>query len=200
VSPVKSRLRAGIFSGAKEGVQFGPLMSALAPRQQAWVLAMFATGTWNATAAVRTAGYRGNSAVMKVQAWRLVHSPKVQAAMQEYGRSMPHAYNPLMVKNLIHLATKAKKEEVRLRATLALLNRGGLLPLVDVRQRHEAVVTYDEKLMELQRLARLNGDDSHLAIAGLPRPPGHGRRAEAIGGGGSANRRAPAPIGSSPAK
>ncbi len=68
---------------------------------------------------------------------------------------------------LFGMARAAKSETVKLAALESVLNRGGLVAVQKVQVKHEHVLSFDEKLLELQRLARLNGDDPVAAVAGL---------------------------------
>jgi phage terminase small subunit len=150
--------------------EFGPCMSALNDRQKAFVIAHYQSDGKSATASARAAGYETGQSMnsLKLQAYRLIHSPKVQLAMQEYGRGTFQVWNPAMIKNMAMLALKGKSEQVRQAATADMLNRGGLSAVVNVHHEHQHVISYDEKLLELQRLARLAGDDPQRAIEGLP--------------------------------
>jgi hypothetical protein len=59
---------------------------------------------------------------------------------------------------------------VRLKAALGGLNRAGLGGEININQNHSVVISFDEKLLELKRLAALAGDDPDKAIEGLVAP------------------------------
>lgn len=91
--------------------ELGPAMRALNGRQRAFVHAMFDLGTEaNYTAAARQAGYPDDAeGYIRVQAHRLAHSDKVQAAMREEAERrcagllpMAHAGMAAIVKNPAH--------------------------------------------------------------------------------------------------
>ena len=166
---------AGFFEDvAKEG-EFGPFMQALLPRQRAFIIAFFTAGDGNASAAARAAGYAAGSAnSLKVQAHALLHAPKVQAAMLEYARTRLQANVPAYLREVHHLATDRKtvKPETRLKAALGGLSRAGLGPEFNINQNTTLTIGFDEKLLELRRLAALAGDDPDKAVEGLLPPPG----------------------------
>lgn len=153
-----------------EGAKFGPQMSVLNSRQQAFVLARFALGNDDPVAAARAAGYPdiGKSGI-RVQAFRLEHNPKVRAAMQEHAQAVLQGFNPMMVRLLKEMAETPGKEQ--LKAILAVMNRSGLHATTEVKNTHEHILTYDESVLELHRLALLAGDDPDKVIAGLAPPP-----------------------------
>jgi hypothetical protein len=164
---------AGFFEETATAGEFGPFMSALLPRQRAFIIAYFQAGDGNAKAAAKAAGYAAKSDnSLKVHAYHTLHSPKVQAAMNEWARSRLQANAPAYLKELHYLATdrKAVKDEVRLKAALGGLNRAGLGGEININQNHSVVISFDEKLLELKRLAALAGDDPDKAIEGLVAP------------------------------
>ncbi len=92
--------------------------------------------------------------------------------MHEYGRARLQANAPAYIKELHFLATDRKnvKDEVRLKAALGGLNRAGLGGEININQNHQITISYDEKLLEIRRLAALCGDDPDKAIEGLAAP------------------------------
>lgn len=160
------------FAEVAETGEFGPFMQALTARQRAFVIAFFAAGDGNAKGAARAAGFATKSDIsLRVHAHATLHNPRVQAAMHEYARSRLQANVPTRLKELDHLATSREvKDEVRLKAVLGSLSRAGLGGEINVNQNHSVVISFDEKLLELKRLAALNGDDPDKAIEGLVVP------------------------------
>ena len=165
---------ASVFTEVAETGDFGPFMMALTHRQRAFVIAYYAAGDGNGSRAARAAGFSAKSEnSLKVHAYHTLHSPKVQAAMNEWGRARLQANAPAYIKELHHLATDRKtvKDEVRLKAALGGLNRAGLGGEININQNHQITISFDEKLMELKRLAALAGDNPDKAIEGLVAPP-----------------------------
>jgi terminase small subunit-like protein len=155
--------------------EFGPFMQALLPRQRAFIIAYFTAGDGNARAAAKAAGYADNGgASLRVHAHSLLHSPKIQAAMHEYARTRLQANVPAYLREVHHLATDrtAAKPETRLKAALGGLSRAGLGPEFNINQNSTLTISFDEKLLELRRLAALAGDDPDKAVEGLLPPPG----------------------------
>ncbi len=155
---------------------WGPSMMALSPQQRAFVIAYFTQaqgmggprGKPSATAAARAAGYADNGThAIRQKGHEMLHNPRVQAAMLEHAQAIFGAHNPEMMYRLFGMARAAKSETVKLAALESVLNRGGMAPVQKVSVKHEHVLSFDEKLLELQRLARLNGDDPAAAVAGL---------------------------------
>jgi phage terminase small subunit len=143
-------------------------MAALGPRKRAFVAAMFMPGVNNATEAARAAGYQATGHAMSVEGHRLIHDPKIQAAMFEYSRSRLQARSPVLFRALEEMAdAPGAKRLDAVKLSLALIGHN---PVVEVHQRHEVVISYDEKLAELARLARLAGEDPERAVAGLAPP------------------------------
>lgn len=163
------RLAPGAALALVENAEFGPAMMALLPRRRAFVVALFAQGATNAAGAARAAGYQTTGTALNVEGHRLLHDPKVQEAMHEFARSRLQADSPEYLRLLRGIARKPGSDQLgALKLSLAL---AGHTPVVEVHQRHEHVISYDDKLLELQRLARLAGEDPERAVAGLAPPP-----------------------------
>ena len=64
-------------------MKLGPAMAALNGRQRGFVIAFCAQGGKDATAAASAAGYEGKGSALRFQAYRLVHSEAIQAAIHE---------------------------------------------------------------------------------------------------------------------
>jgi hypothetical protein len=94
--------------------------------------------------------------------------------MHEYARTRLQANVPVYLREVHHLATDRKtvKAETRLKAALGGLSRAGLGPEFNINQNTTLTISFDEKLMELRRLAALAGDDPDKAVEGLLPPPG----------------------------
>ena len=161
---------AGIFEEMAKTGEFGPMMRAITARQRAFVIAYFTAGDNNATNAAKAAGYSASSEVsLRVQGYSSLHSPRVQAAMHEYARSRLQARVPSYLRELDYLATdrKSTPPETRLKAALGGLNRAGLGGEININQNVAVTLSFDEKVLELRRLAALAGDDPDKALEGL---------------------------------
>lgn len=155
-------------------IDWGPAMKALPnDRWRAFVMAMVNMGVGvNHAECARMAGFDdgGNSeGYSKVQGHHLSHDPRVQAAIQEVGRSRLRALTTEAIKCLSEGLTATKiagkfdtevPDWAARRATAdSILDRGGLHALSE----HHVVVTTtktrEEKLIEIAKLAKLLGKD-----------------------------------------
>lgn len=162
------RLAPGAALALVEGAEFGPAMKKLTTKQQAFVVALFAQGNTNSAGAARAAGYYGTQNSLNVEGHRQLHNPKVQEAMHEFARARLQADTPEYLRMLRTIAvTRGSDQLGALKLSLAL---AGHTPVVEVHQKTEITISYDEKLLELQRLARLAGEDPERAVAGLAPP------------------------------
>ncbi len=173
--------RAGMLpelAAALDQGGYGPAMMALNDIQRAFVIYMFQTGFKNATAGAAAAGRKeppswtgkGHSVTMRGYGRGLLHNPKVQAAMLEYGKGAFRASAPKAIERMQKLAFEGKTEQIQLAATREILDRGGFAPTVNVAHKHEVTITYEEKVSRLKELVRLNGGDPDAVVAGLARP------------------------------
>ncbi len=81
--------------------QLGPAMAALNERQRQFVYAMFEPGR-NYSDAARAAGYTDEGGI-RVQAHRLAHNPKVQAAMREEAENLIGGVLPLAHASMVDI-------------------------------------------------------------------------------------------------
>jgi len=106
--------------------ELGPAMAALNDRQRAFVLTLIQTGCTRAEAA-RVAGYEGDSDTLKSAGYRLAHTPKVQAALQEEAVKLMRDHAPVMIEVLHSIAINPQADaKDRIRAAGELLSRSGL--------------------------------------------------------------------------
>ncbi len=163
--------KSRMASADEDPEEWGPAMAALNPRQRSFVLALCTNGAKPKQAA-RTAGYRGGEESLATQGYRMTHSsPRVQAAIIEVCQAGSKEMAPRLLYELHRMATGgAKKEDVKLRAIVAGLAHAGMAPALNVHHEHAHVISYDEKILEIQRLARLVGDDPSEAVKGLAPP------------------------------
>lgn len=132
-------------------------MRSLNPRQQDFVLALYATGGRSYTEAAIAAGYGSNSGtldknVAAVTGSRLVHTAAVQAAIQEMATGMMGASVPIAVIALRDMAMDPTNPK-RLNAVQALLDRTGHHAKTEhkVQVIHEDKAEVDRQIAELAR-------------------------------------------------
>ena len=153
--------------------ELGPAMAALNDRQRAFVLTLIQTGCTRAEAA-RVAGYEGDSDTLKSAGYRLAHTPKVQAALQEEAVKLMRDHAPVMIEVLHSIAINPQADaKDRIRAAGELLSRSGLGTMSE----HKITVekTFDEKALiaDIVRLAKsLDIDPDKLLGRGTPKLAG----------------------------
>jgi len=133
----------------------GPAMFALSPPKRAFVFAKVHFGCSNAEAA-RHAGYSKNHpGNAKVTAYQLAHSEEVQAAIIEESRKVMAAEGPRSIRTLVEIREDKKAEaKDRIKASLELLNRGGLNAVSEHHLTVEHTLTpeqQDRRILELCR-------------------------------------------------
>ena len=137
-----------------DAADLGPAMQALNDRQRAFVVALFALGCCDPVEAARAAGYPDNGKTgIRVQAHRLAHHPKVQAAIDEWQKRGSKALVPFATKNIVAIASGAQHKD-QLKANLALLAMGGHGPVTESRVTHEVVLTRQEQIAQIREFAR----------------------------------------------
>lgn len=155
-----------------EGLNFGPAMRALNERQRDFVYHLYALGCRDPVDASRAAGYPDTSpsgVAIRTQTWRLMHHDGVKAAIEEEGKRRFKADVPFAHHLLLNLAENEQtKDNVRLAAGLALLNRGGFHEKTE----HTVSVhhTYEAKVQRLRELAIENGEDPAVALGDFAGP------------------------------
>lgn len=137
-----------IWDNSTEGL--GPHMRALNQRQRQFVYAILETGRNDHTAAARMAGYGLDSDnALRVQAHRLAHNPRIQAAMHEEAEKRLGGAKIMAVSELVRLAESTTNEGIKLRAIAMLLNRTGL------HEKTEHKVTVDHADSGADMMARI---------------------------------------------
>jgi hypothetical protein len=108
--------------------KFGPAMSVLSERQQAFVMAMITLGTMNHIEAAKAAGYgQGTKYNIRFYAYRLAHDEKIQAAISEESSRRLNSGKPMAVAGLLKMAEDGDLEpQYRLKAFEMVMNRTGL--------------------------------------------------------------------------
>lgn len=146
----------------------GPAMSALEPRQRAFVVAMYHNGGQR-EAAYLAAGYSGGTpgtSTCRAGAFQLYHRPNVQAAMVEYARARASALLPMASQAIEEMLGDVGHKD---RAKLAM----HIQALAGIQAVHEQRVMVHhsddrtEKLERLVRLARAQGMDPRKLIGSL---------------------------------
>lgn len=106
--------------------EWGPCMAALTEKQRNYIKAMACDPFGNPTAWARAAGYSDIKDGAKVRAHGLAHSPKIEAAVQEYSRALLHREGPMLaVAGLLRIA-RNESHPKNLQALDSLADRMGL--------------------------------------------------------------------------
>ncbi len=131
----------------------GPAMRALNPRQRAFVDAMFVLGTDATYAdAARAAGYESDTAnALRVQAHRLAHSDKVQAAMREEAERRCAGLLPIAHAGMATILTSPQHPD-HFKAIKHAQALAGVAPT----QKHEVVHKHDAASLKADLLAAMD--------------------------------------------
>lgn len=105
--------------------ELGPKMRALSHLQREFVIALFEHGDNNATRAARVAGYTDNPNALKVTAHRMLHSPKIRAAMHEEAERRMDGGKLMALNWLLSIASNPQHKD-QFKAVTAILDRSGL--------------------------------------------------------------------------
>lgn len=104
---------------------YGPAMLALTEKQQRFVLAMFSAPTGNATRWVKAAGYANTEGGYRVTAHRLMHDPKISAAVQEFAAQHLSVVGPVLSLGVMTKIARSQGHKDQFKAAAALANRSG---------------------------------------------------------------------------
>lgn len=140
----------------------GSAMLALTERQRKFVLYLLETGSDNASAAARAAGYGGNDSSIRVTGWRIAHNPKVQAAIREEGLRRMGASVLAVTSHLVDIATGRETRATvgeRLKAMSMVLNRVGLHEMSEHKVSVEHTVDDASMIKRITHLATKLGID-----------------------------------------
>ncbi len=131
----------------------GPAMAALNPRQRAFVVAMFDLGADATYAdAARRAGYPDDGGTsIRVQAHRLAHSDRVQAAFREEAEKMAAGLLPLAHKMMADIARNPAHPD-HFKAVKHAQALAGVSPT----QKHEVVHKHDAAGLKADLLAAMD--------------------------------------------
>lgn len=140
----------------------GPAMAALRPRQRAFVIAMLETGEDNHTRCAMMAGYGGTESSIRVQAFRLAHDEKIQAAIVEQaGRRMKTG--AIMATGTLLSIAKNPVHKDQLKAAVEILNRSGLHAITETKHTVEHTINDKAMVAKVVELAKgLNIDPKVL--------------------------------------
>lgn len=139
-------------------VPFGPAMEALNERQRGFVIAYCTMGYADKTAAARAAGYKEspNGRGLSTQAQALMHNPRIQAAVVEFGKARLHEMLPNALKALEDIVNQPGHKK-QLDAARVIMNRAGLQERMIVEHTGEILLSAKEKVMEIKQMAKLLG-------------------------------------------
>lgn len=152
--------------------ELGDAMRALQPQQRAFVLAYVEDGKQNNSAAARAAGYGEASptseqakTAAKVAGWRLIHDPKILAAIRELAQTRLSASAFHAANVLVEIAEDVTHKD-RFRAAEMLMNRAGMIVVNEQKVVHEHRVEKRDSILErIEALAKKHGLDPDALLA-----------------------------------
>lgn len=133
-------------------------MMALTEMQRKFVLAMASDPFGGAKKWAIAAGYSNVKDGAKVRGHELVHSPKIEAAVLEVGRSMISTVGPVLAAHAMLRVAANPKAKNHLRAVEMLANRVGLHEVQEINVRRTDL-TGDALIERLRLLAGALGID-----------------------------------------
>lgn len=149
------------YAPIPDNPSLGPAMRAIEAKQRAFVLAYVERADENGTGAARAANYGGSSetpeqrqTAAKVAAWRLLHDPKIQAAIKELAEDKFRIATFKATAVLMEIMNDPTHKD-RFRAAERVLAQNGMGVAIQVNHNH--VHDLDEKGM-IARIARLAKD------------------------------------------
>lgn len=134
-------------------------MRALTEKQQRFVLAMFSRPTGTATGWVKAAGYSNSEGGFRVTAHRLMHDPKVSAAVQEFASQHLSVVGPALSLGVLMKIARTKDHKDQFKAAAALANRSGFHETTE----HRVLVTRMDRTGE-GALARIKAAAELLGV------------------------------------
>jgi hypothetical protein len=104
-----------------------PSFRALTDKQRAFVLALIrhGSGRGKRSLCAKDAGYKGDANQLAVKAHQLFHDPRIQKALHDATVAYLGSFQLFAIEGICHLAETATKEEVKLKALLAIADRTG---------------------------------------------------------------------------
>lgn len=148
-------------------ITLGPAMMALSPMRRKFVMAMAANPLGSATQWAIAAGYSNHKDGAKVRAFEVMHDPKLEAAVFEFGRTTMAAMGPILATTALLRIVQNPDHPQHLRAAEAILNRVGLHELTE----HKVTVdhrdqTGDAMIERIRALAAKHGMDASALLGG----------------------------------
>jgi hypothetical protein len=150
--------------------ELGPAMLELPPRRRAFVmeLATGPAGYGSEIRAARAAGYQGDDQTLRTATTKIIHNPKVQAALREVGIKAVRAAAFMAMRQTERIARDIEHRDC-LKACQLLMDRGGFA----VETHHTVTVQHktldDEALEALKTMRMLNAPREQLeAVFGKP--------------------------------
>ncbi len=139
--------------------KMGPKMARLTPLQRGFVLAIMAQGDRNATQAAATAGYSTESHnSLKVQAYSLWHSEKIQDAIHEEAQKRLKGLLPMAVDVVASIMENPQESgAVRLKAATITMDRAGLHAVSEKINTDGGVADDPDRLKRIIEMARVLG-------------------------------------------
>lgn len=147
----------------------GPAMRELSERHRAFVMACVAQGAKvNYTLAATRAGYQGQSGAMKVQAHRLAHDERIQAAILEEAKRSMGAATLMATALLVEIVadTNADRKD-RIKAAGMILDRGGIPAASERRVEVRNVMSREEKVLKIVEACRPLGINPRAFLGNL---------------------------------
>jgi hypothetical protein len=159
------RLMAREVVSVRQAMNFGPAMTALTEMQRNFVFAYNNAGGKNSTEAARAAGY-ADTINLKRTAFDLLRNPAIQAAIREDIGARFTADLPATLERINDIASDAGHTK-QFDALKLKLHHGGMIEKTVHEHQHTHVLTYEQKVDELKRLAAITGDDPNEVLAGI---------------------------------
>jgi hypothetical protein len=136
-----------------------PSFRALSDRQRAFILALIRNGSGRGKRSLcaREAGYKGGAAQLAVKAHQLFHDPKIQKALHDATVAYLGSYQLFAIEGICRLAETATKEEVKLKALLAIADRTGFASVQQIHVAKEDLnTTREQRLAEMTAMCIKN--------------------------------------------
>lgn len=144
------------------GAEHGSALAELTASQRKFVAAIIDAGDNNYAEAARRAGYSsgGKKASLRTIGSQLIRNPKIVAALKQLTRSRMDASVGLAYSELEKLAESGINETVRLRASMAILNRAGFHEKTEhTVNTFTRDVDFADRLRAVAAIAKANGWD-----------------------------------------
>ena len=127
-----------------------PAFRLLTDLQQRFVMCLLKYGSGKGTRSkcAREAGYTGDDDTLKVTAHVTFHNVKVQRALKEVAAAHLASFALFSIDGIAQLAESATKEEVKLKALIALADRTGFHAIQQIDVRKEDVNRSEDQKIE----------------------------------------------------